>query len=80
MCGINGLISKNHIEEKDIDMTLKLMNTEIIHRGPDQDGIVINGRITLSPCKTDNETKLENTTLPFTLVRNDIYLLYKLIE
>jgi len=38
MCGINGLISKNHIEEKDIDMTLKLMNTEIIHRGPDQDG------------------------------------------
>lgn len=38
MCGINGLISKNHLEEKDIDMTLRLMNTEIIHRGPDQDG------------------------------------------
>ena len=38
MCGINGLISKNYLEEKDIDMTLRLMNTEIIHRGPDQDG------------------------------------------
>lgn len=38
MCGINGLILQDNQSKIDISKTLSLMNQEIIHRGPDQDG------------------------------------------
>ena len=42
MCGINGLISTS--DSDDIVQILNRMNGEIIHRGPDQDGIFIKKR------------------------------------
>ncbi len=41
MCGINGFVSKKHIEKQFISEALAQMNQEIIHRGPDQDGFFI---------------------------------------
>jgi asparagine synthase (glutamine-hydrolysing) len=41
MCGINGFVSKSHIETKVIGSVLDAMNHEIIHRGPDQDGFFV---------------------------------------
>ena len=41
MCGINGLISKKNIGEKNMSDILAKMNNLIIHRGPDEDGFMI---------------------------------------
>lgn len=41
MCGINGLISKSHKDFETINGIMSIMNQEIIHRGPDQDGFFI---------------------------------------
>jgi len=41
MCGINGFVSKKHLEKQFISEALVQMNHEIIHRGPDQDGFFI---------------------------------------
>lgn len=40
MCGINGILYKREISQRDIKTTLTKMNNLIIHRGPDDDGIV----------------------------------------
>ncbi|WP_370391190.1 asparagine synthase (glutamine-hydrolyzing) [uncultured Winogradskyella sp.] len=39
MCGINGIISKQHESESDIIASIHAMNDLIIHRGPDEDGV-----------------------------------------
>lgn len=39
MCGINGFVSKKYQETKITSEILEKMNHEIIHRGPDQDGV-----------------------------------------
>jgi len=41
MCGINGFVSKNNLETTAINGIIEIMNNEIIHRGPDQDGFFI---------------------------------------
>ncbi|MCY2686975.1 asparagine synthase (glutamine-hydrolyzing) [Salinimicrobium sp. TH3] len=41
MCGINGLISTEIEKASAISEKLTLMNREIIHRGPDQDGFFV---------------------------------------
>lgn len=41
MCGINGFVSKNGKETKNIENILDQMNHEIVHRGPDQDGFFV---------------------------------------
>jgi asparagine synthase (glutamine-hydrolysing) len=41
MCGINGFVSKNNLETTAINGNIEIMNNEIIHRGPDQDGFFI---------------------------------------
>src|SRR6476620_116844 len=38
MCGINGYITKNKLEFAPVRNLLEQMNTEILHRGPDEDG------------------------------------------
>ena len=43
MCGINGIISK----EKDKDKLIKEMNKRIVHRGPDAEGIFVEGDVAL---------------------------------
>ena len=43
MCGINGIISK----EKDKDKLIKEMNKRIVHRGPDAEGIFVDGDVAL---------------------------------
>ena len=43
MCGINGIISKR----KDKEKIIKEMNSKIIHRGPDNEGIYIDDNIAL---------------------------------
>ena len=45
MCGICGFYQPNNIA--DIN-DLKLMNNQIIHRGPDDDGYYFNGRVGLA--------------------------------
>lgn len=40
MCGINGIIKKTSYNESDITSILTKMNDLIIHRGPDDDGVV----------------------------------------
>jgi asparagine synthase (glutamine-hydrolysing) len=42
MCGINGIINKNKIEKSLVDKQLALMNNEIVHRGPDDEGYFLN--------------------------------------
>ncbi|WP_324719185.1 asparagine synthase (glutamine-hydrolyzing) [Salinimicrobium sp. HB62] len=44
MCGINGLLLKTGGSKNDISQILSRMNNEIIHRGPDQDGYLIEER------------------------------------
>ncbi|MFD1014844.1 asparagine synthase (glutamine-hydrolyzing) [Winogradskyella rapida] len=39
MCGINGIITTSQKSKEDIKSILNTMNTLIIHRGPDDDGI-----------------------------------------
>lgn len=39
MCGINGFVSKKYQDTKITSEILEKMNHEIIHRGPDQDGV-----------------------------------------
>lgn len=41
MCGINGVLLKGKNDPEIISRTLSKMNQEIIHRGPDQDGIFV---------------------------------------
>ena len=41
MCGINGLISTEDTTSLAISSKLSAMNQEILHRGPDQDGIFV---------------------------------------
>lgn len=41
MCGINGIISKNHLEKSEFTSQLSKMNNLILHRGPDDEGIYI---------------------------------------
>ncbi len=48
MCGINGIISKNHNNPIRIREILNQMNHEIIHRGPDQDGFFVEENQTIS--------------------------------
>ncbi|MDT0677473.1 asparagine synthase (glutamine-hydrolyzing) [Autumnicola musiva] len=48
MCGINGLISTENYNEKELAQKLSLMNLEIFHRGPDQDGIFVEASETFS--------------------------------
>lgn len=38
MCGINGIIHKNSLNEKAMHSMLSKMNNLILHRGPDEDG------------------------------------------
>ncbi|SVD53343.1 uncharacterized protein METZ01_LOCUS406197, partial [marine metagenome] len=41
MCGINGIISDSYPENGFLRRTIHQMNDEILHRGPDSDGIYI---------------------------------------
>ena len=41
MCGINGIISDSYSESSFLRRTIHQMNEEILHRGPDSDGIYI---------------------------------------
>ena len=41
MCGINGLVSNANEKASAVSEKLTLMNREIIHRGPDQDGFFV---------------------------------------
>ncbi|MDX1718619.1 MAG: asparagine synthase (glutamine-hydrolyzing) [Salegentibacter mishustinae] len=41
MCGINGFISKVELDKESIRKRLSVMNQEIVHRGPDQDGFFV---------------------------------------
>ena len=43
MCGINGIISK----DKNKDKLIKSMNEKILHRGPDAEGIFVEGDVAL---------------------------------
>ena len=43
MCGINGIISK----DKNKDKLIRSMNEKIIHRGPDAEGIFVEGDVAL---------------------------------
>ncbi|WP_108244230.1 asparagine synthase (glutamine-hydrolyzing) [Muricauda brasiliensis] len=38
MCGINGILQDNHIDSSVLTNKIKLMNDQIIHRGPDDHG------------------------------------------
>ena len=44
MCGINGIISKSYTSDRLRD-AIHSMNNDIIHRGPDSDGIFIDKNI-----------------------------------
>lgn len=48
MCGINGLISTANEKASVISEKLGVMNQEIIHRGPDQDGVFVGENSTYS--------------------------------
>src|SRR5690606_25185699 len=39
MCGINGVIFNNQVSKSQLNKTIVEMNNQIIHRGPDDDGI-----------------------------------------
>ena len=39
MCGINGIILDSHSENDFLKRTIHQMNDEILHRGPDSDGV-----------------------------------------
>lgn len=38
MCGINGILQSNYLNQKSLEKSLAKMNTLIHHRGPDEDG------------------------------------------
>lgn len=42
MCGINGIISKQIVPKNELEGKLAQMNNLIFHRGPDEDGMVVN--------------------------------------
>ena len=41
MCGINGFVTKGQIDQEELRKQLEVMNNQIIHRGPDQDGFFV---------------------------------------
>ena len=41
MCGINGIIKHNKVSPETINHSLQKMNQLIFHRGPDDDGSII---------------------------------------
>ena len=45
MCGICGFLQSNRSADKNV---LKVMNDQIIHRGPDDEGYYFNGRVGLA--------------------------------